>query len=104
MRRLLVNGAAGCERHRPHGDRGNGAFGESDIEGKAAVGSGESAGKQASFNRGGRRRAGSRPGPRIFYLPQLPNQGVNPRRLLFESVPDSLLDCLTAQQIANIFK
>ena len=27
--------------HRTRRDRGNGAFGESDIEGKAAVGSGE---------------------------------------------------------------
>jgi hypothetical protein len=29
--------------------RSNGAFGESDIEGKAAVGSGERTGKQTSF-------------------------------------------------------
>jgi hypothetical protein len=35
---------------------GNGAFGESDIEGKAAVGSGERAGKRTSFNRAGRRQ------------------------------------------------
>jgi hypothetical protein len=29
------------ERHRTRRDRGNGALGESDIEGKAAMGSGE---------------------------------------------------------------
>ena len=29
------------QRHRTRRDRGNGAFGESDIEGKAAMGSGE---------------------------------------------------------------
>jgi len=31
----------GRERHRWETERSNGAFGESDIEGKAAVGSGE---------------------------------------------------------------
>jgi hypothetical protein len=44
------------QRHRIRRDRGNGAFGQSDIEGKAAMGSGEWAGKQTSFNRAGRRK------------------------------------------------
>jgi hypothetical protein len=35
---------------------GNEAFGESDIEGKAAMGSGERAGRRTSFNRAGRRQ------------------------------------------------
>src|SRR5205823_13174494 len=35
---------------------GNGDFGQSDIEGKAAMGSGEGGGKRTSFNRAGRRQ------------------------------------------------
>jgi hypothetical protein len=35
------NGAASGERQRTRRDPGNGAFGGSDIEGKAAMGSGE---------------------------------------------------------------
>ena len=34
---------------------GNGDFGQSDIEGKAAMGSGEGGGKRTSFNRADRR-------------------------------------------------
>jgi hypothetical protein len=46
----------GVERHRTRRDRGNGTNGMSDIEGKAAVDSGERAGKQVSFNRAGTRQ------------------------------------------------
>ena len=50
-----LNGADGISDIE-HVAIGNGAFGESDIEGKAAMGSGECGGKRASFNRAGRRQ------------------------------------------------
>ena len=45
-----MNGAAGAARDIDgQTEKSNGDFGKSDIEGKAAMGSGERAGKQTSF-------------------------------------------------------
>jgi len=45
--RPAVAGLGGAT-HRTRRDRGNGGFGESDIEGKAAMGSGERGGKRTN--------------------------------------------------------
>jgi hypothetical protein len=49
---MELNGISDIE----HVAIGNEAFGESDIEGKAGMGSGESGGKRSSFNRADRRQ------------------------------------------------
>src|SRR5882672_9137146 len=53
---LGANGADGISNIEHVASEGMERFGESDIEGKAAMGSGESIGKRMSFNRAGRRQ------------------------------------------------